>query len=80
MDFISCMMNHATVRSLPLATAYWVCAYANNQHELGADLSNDPMKSSFAKAMRIAHGVLLILDEGVSYTDELEFKDKSPFV
>ena len=30
--------------------AYWVCAYANNQHELGTELGVDPMESSFLKA------------------------------
>ena len=30
--------GHAEVRGLPPETAYWVCAYANNQFELGADL------------------------------------------
>ena len=40
----------------------WVCAYANNQFELGKDLSNDPRESSFFRAMQLAVGVLLVLD------------------
>jgi len=62
-DFISCVVNHARVRKLKITTAYWVCAYANNQHELGADLGSDPMQSSFFKALALSSGVLLILDD-----------------
>ena len=50
------------MRELPEKTAYWVCAYANNQHELGTDLGTDPMESSFLKAMQLSAGVLLVLD------------------
>jgi len=39
-----------------------VCAYANNQWELGADISTDPKASSFFKAMQLTEGVLLVLD------------------
>ena len=48
---------------------YWVCAYANNQFELGKDLSNDPRESSFFRAMQLAVGVLLVLDpEATTFT------------
>jgi len=60
--FIACVEEHARLRGLSDAHAYWVCAYANNQHELGKDLGTDPSNSSFMRAMENAEGVLLILD------------------
>jgi hypothetical protein len=48
------------------AANYWVCAYANRQHDLGMDIAKDPEESSFRKAMRMANGVLLILDESAT--------------
>lgn len=60
--FVRCVLHHRSIRQLPEATAYWVCAYANNQHELGSDLGIDPMQSSFLKALELARGVLLVLD------------------
>ena len=35
-DFILAVEAHAKARGLEASAAYWVCAYANNQHELGA--------------------------------------------
>ena len=46
MDFIKCVEEHARVRELGDDATYWICAYANNQHELGADLGTDPRSSS----------------------------------
>ncbi|CAE8649195.1 unnamed protein product [Polarella glacialis] len=62
LDFIKCCEKHAAIRQLGAESAYWVCAYANRQHELGVDLGSDPMQSSFLKAMELSEGVLLILD------------------
>ncbi|CAE8725135.1 unnamed protein product, partial [Polarella glacialis] len=62
LDFIRCCEKHAQVRLLGEDSAYWICAYANRQHELGVDLGSDPMQSSFLKAMELSEGVLLILD------------------
>ena len=43
--------------------------YANNQHELGADIATDPRQTSFYKAMARCTGVLLILDpDGTPFT------------
>jgi hypothetical protein len=57
------LQKHAAVRGLSESLdAYWVCAYANNQHELEAAITKDPMESSFLKALALAVGVLLILD------------------
>ncbi|CAE8636369.1 unnamed protein product, partial [Polarella glacialis] len=62
LDFIKCCEKHAATHRLGAESAYWVCAYANRQHELGVDLGSDPMQSSFLKAMEVSEGVLLILD------------------
>ena len=40
-----------------------MCAYANNQHTLDDDISDDPKESSFYKALQLSVGVLLIIDE-----------------
>ena len=32
--FVACLRQHAMLRKLTQHTAYWVCAYANNQHRL----------------------------------------------
>ena len=51
-DFVTALKNHAKVRKLPDSTAYWVCAYANNQHDLASAIPADPKESSFYKAMQ----------------------------
>lgn len=61
-DFITCITRHIELRGLSSTIAYWVCAYANCQHQLGTELGRDPMQSSFLKAMEVSDGVLLILD------------------
>ena len=43
---------------------YWVCAHANNQHELGLEISNDPRQTSFFRAMGLARGTVSVLDRG----------------
>eukprot|EP00435_Cladocopium_sp_Y103_P072652 s282_g40.t3 len=62
LDFITCLDGHGAVRQLGTEAAYWVCAYANNQHELGNDLHSNPRETSFFRAMQLCCGVLLILD------------------
>jgi len=62
LDFVDCCEEHAKLRKYPADTTYWVCAYANRQHELGMDIDPNPEKTSFAKAMQLADGILLILD------------------
>ena len=39
-----------------------VCAYANNQHQLGKDIGSDPRESSFYQALVLCEGVLVVLD------------------
>eukprot|EP00439_Symbiodinium_sp_Y106_P046286 s386_g5.t3 len=64
LDFVACLEQHATVHSLGLDAPYWVCAYANDQHELGSALGTDPKASSFFRALmgEECRGVLLILN------------------
>ena len=45
----------------------WVCAYANRQWSLAADVTDDPSQTSFHKAMRLAFGTLAILDDKALY-------------
>ncbi|CAE8679688.1 unnamed protein product [Polarella glacialis] len=68
-DFISCISRHQELRALPQQTGYWVCAYANNQHELGADIQADPRQTSFFRAMEMCTFLLLVLDKnGTPFT------------
>ncbi len=55
----------------PSEAQYWVCAYANRQHDLGADLGTDPSKSSFNAAMKMAQGVFLVVDPNVVVTSRI---------
>lgn len=62
-DFVIGCEEHATRRKLSGdAASYWVCAYANRQHDLGADIADSPDESSFRRAMLLADGVLAHLD------------------
>ncbi|CAE7210847.1 TTLL3D, partial [Symbiodinium sp. CCMP2456] len=51
LDFVACLEQHANIHSLGLDAPYWVCAYANDQHELGSALGTDPKASSFFRAL-----------------------------
>eukprot|EP00928_Gymnodinium_smaydae_P044490 TRINITY_DN29677_c0_g1_i1.p1 TRINITY_DN29677_c0_g1~~TRINITY_DN29677_c0_g1_i1.p1 ORF type:complete len:1138 (+),score=115.39 TRINITY_DN29677_c0_g1_i1:27-3440(+) len=67
LSFISCCREHARLRKLDKTDCrYWVCAYANRQHDLGTDMASNPEDSSFRRAMNEAVGVLLILDESAT--------------
>ncbi|CAL1171945.1 unnamed protein product [Cladocopium goreaui] len=62
--FVACLRQHAELRNA-VGLAYWVCAYANNQHKLQEEISANPRGTSFYKAMKLAVGVVLILDRDV---------------
>ena len=67
--FLACLRRHAAIRELSvqaLPPAYWVCAYANNQHSLEGAMSDNPRKTSFYKAMQLCCGVLLVLDSNAT--------------
>lgn len=59
------LAKHVKVRGLSEDDPYWVCGYANNQHQIESEIniSADPKKTSFYRAMRQSKGVLLCLDE-----------------
>lgn len=45
LDFILCCEYHAMSHNLkPSEAKYWVCAYANRQHDLGQDLGTGKLK------------------------------------
>eukprot|EP00435_Cladocopium_sp_Y103_P001731 s8678_g1.t1 len=64
--FVACLKRHASLRQLSDQTAYWVCAYANNQHQLQNDICNNPRKTSFYRAIQLCAGVLLVLDQNAT--------------
>eukprot|EP00435_Cladocopium_sp_Y103_P012351 s1130_g3.t1 len=51
--FVACLKCHASLRQLSNQTAYWVCAYANNQHKLENEICNNPRKTSFYRAIKL---------------------------
>ena len=64
--FVACLKHHASLRELSEQTAYWVCAYANNQHQLQAEICHNPRKTSFYRAIKSCAGVLLVLDQNAT--------------
>eukprot|EP00930_Biecheleria_cincta_P081214 TRINITY_DN6998_c0_g3_i1.p1 TRINITY_DN6998_c0_g3~~TRINITY_DN6998_c0_g3_i1.p1 ORF type:complete len:1165 (+),score=209.90 TRINITY_DN6998_c0_g3_i1:78-3572(+) len=64
LDFVSCCKHHSELKASKQAdSSYWVCAYANRQHDIEADLGSDVLESSFFKAMVQTKGIVLILEE-----------------
>lgn len=63
-SFVNCCQKHAVLRRLNDTMAnYWVCGYANRQHELELEIGQDITQSSFYRALHVAEGLLLILDQ-----------------
>ncbi len=65
-DTLSLLRYHAEVRGLPESTAYWICTFANNQHNLVELGSGVPVtESPFARAIRSegCEGTVMLLDE-----------------
>eukprot|EP00931_Biecheleriopsis_adriatica_P101262 TRINITY_DN7643_c0_g1_i1.p1 TRINITY_DN7643_c0_g1~~TRINITY_DN7643_c0_g1_i1.p1 ORF type:complete len:691 (-),score=128.07 TRINITY_DN7643_c0_g1_i1:187-2259(-) len=60
--FLGCLRQHACLRHLAVECAYWVCAYANNQWELSAEIQQDPSRTSFRKAMALSVGTVSVVD------------------
>jgi len=57
------------LRQLPKESAYWVCAYANNQWKLDGEIQKDPSQTSFRKAMALSDGTVSIVDQrAVTYS------------
>jgi hypothetical protein len=70
--FIACLEQYVTDHGhlgVDEDTYFWVCAYANNQHELGAELDGDVRSSPFVRAIALADGMVTIADgEGAVLT------------
>ena len=63
-SFVQCCHQHAILRRLGALGSYWVCGYANRQHELDMDIGQqDVSHTSFSEALSASRGLLLILDE-----------------
>ena len=78
LDFVACVETHAVDHGYgekvrdendePVgdfvhdATGYWVCAYANNQHDLASVNAPTLEETSFYKALKLATGTVSILD------------------
>jgi len=62
-DFVKALTKHAEVRELPDSTAYWVCGYAMNQHDISSDMPADPKESAVFKGMKNSEGMVVVLDE-----------------
>lgn len=64
-DFMESLRAHVAARRQTPDTPYWICAYANRQHQLQEDLGlgSDVTKTGFAKALQAARfKMLFVLD------------------
>jgi len=61
-QFIACLTQHCHDRMLPEGSPYWVCAYANNQWDIAAEMGSGVQDSSFRKAMDVVEGTVSVLD------------------
>lgn len=73
--FLACLRKHELDRNLRQASrgsegtyvpAYWVCAYANNQHQLAEAVTADPRETSFFKALQVARGAVSLVDDAAT--------------
>lgn len=68
-QFLACVEEHARLRHLGTAVAYWICAYANNQWRIEDEIQCNPRETPFFKAMSLSVGTLSIVDSAaVTYT------------
>lgn len=63
-SFMACIHAHAKDRKQQGfdTSAYWICAYANNQWDLADDMAIDPAQSSFRRAISQCEGTLSVVD------------------
>eukprot|EP00746_Dinoflagellata_sp_MGD_P157565 gnl/MRDRNA2_/MRDRNA2_86244_c0_seq1.p1 gnl/MRDRNA2_/MRDRNA2_86244_c0~~gnl/MRDRNA2_/MRDRNA2_86244_c0_seq1.p1 ORF type:complete len:387 (-),score=63.20 gnl/MRDRNA2_/MRDRNA2_86244_c0_seq1:68-1165(-) len=68
MDTVALLSWHSRCHNLPGDTAYWICTFANNQHNVLAELGGDVMGSSFVRAIlsQDCKGTVLLLDPKVT--------------
>eukprot|EP00304_Pavlova_gyrans_P014459 CAMPEP_0206063078 /NCGR_PEP_ID=MMETSP1466-20131121/58047_1 /ASSEMBLY_ACC=CAM_ASM_001126 /TAXON_ID=44452 /ORGANISM="Pavlova gyrans, Strain CCMP608" /LENGTH=880 /DNA_ID=CAMNT_0053438447 /DNA_START=101 /DNA_END=2742 /DNA_ORIENTATION=- len=71
-DFIACLERFCLDKGIDPesdAAVFWVCAYALNQHDLGAELAAGPEAGPFVRALALADGAVSIVDaRGVCFT------------
>mmetsp|Transcript_46304 Transcript_46304/g.128844 ORF Transcript_46304/g.128844 Transcript_46304/m.128844 type:complete len:958 (+) Transcript_46304:87-2960(+) len=58
--FVACLQCFSRLR--PGRAVFWICAYANNQHDLASEVTADPAQSSFRQAMNLSRGTVMVLD------------------
>ncbi|CAL1148547.1 unnamed protein product, partial [Cladocopium goreaui] len=67
--FVNSIQCHALSKEGPTSwvnAAYWICSFANNQWNIGAELGSDPMESAFARTLTAGiKGVAMVLDQEV---------------
>jgi len=64
---VASLKAHAQLRhpeSDAVTSSYWICAFANGQHDLKATFGDNPEESCFYNALRICRGMVLLLDAG----------------
>mmetsp|Transcript_12011 Transcript_12011/g.26896 ORF Transcript_12011/g.26896 Transcript_12011/m.26896 type:complete len:624 (-) Transcript_12011:164-2035(-) len=62
-ECVACLQEHMKHRGRSEDDSYWICAYANRQHDIGASgISADPKDTGFYRALALAKGVLILLD------------------
>jgi len=71
-DFVACCVEHAKRWALSDDVAsYWVCGYANRQYTLSEEIGDSLENSAFRRAMKLAKGTLLVLDEEAKPFDRI---------
>eukprot|EP00931_Biecheleriopsis_adriatica_P027677 TRINITY_DN16601_c0_g1_i1.p1 TRINITY_DN16601_c0_g1~~TRINITY_DN16601_c0_g1_i1.p1 ORF type:complete len:707 (+),score=182.60 TRINITY_DN16601_c0_g1_i1:61-2181(+) len=62
-NFVDCLKKHMSTRGLPLDSAYWIWAFACRPHQQQCEITDDPKKVPFFKALdNTKYHVLLVLD------------------
>ena len=65
--FLECLLQHAADRKEDTQnTRYWVCAHANNQHDIESEIVEDVRQSAFFRAMTkpSTKGTVTVVDHG----------------
>lgn len=66
--FMECLKAHITTRNLNADTPYWIWACACRHHQQRCEITEDPKKASFSKALDSAkHRMLVLLDPQGGY-------------
>mmetsp|Transcript_90216 Transcript_90216/g.254531 ORF Transcript_90216/g.254531 Transcript_90216/m.254531 type:complete len:1426 (-) Transcript_90216:73-4350(-) len=68
-EFFRCLELHSRMRQLHPSHPFWICAYANRQHDLSNEVVADPLQTSFFRAMQLSRGVLMVLNAGSEFCD-----------